>query len=184
MAFIYDQADACKELSANGLNILGSVRTSARLESQRSHLHNMAPRQTECTLPQSHNHSNVTVMVAPSSCKYFSSSKYFSKRHLASSKLLLDWSAWDVIWAIRLLDALIAWNSDTDSWHLPITDKWYSATAVGCLRGHCVEASDDGDDTPIQKDESKRADGNNGVEKDLVLRLPLNISILINRCRR
>merc|ERR1719321_17064 len=100
-----------------------------------------------------------------------------------SSELLLNWGPWDVVDTVRLLDTLIAWNLCANSWHLSVTDKWHSATAISGLWSHCVKAGDHGDDASIQKDEPQGTNRDNCVEQDLVVWLPLDVSILINLCR-
>merc|ERR1719263_388159 len=102
------------------------------------------------------------------------------RQNLFRSELLLDWGPWDIVDAIRLLDALIAWHLGTNSWHFSITNKWHSATAVGSLRCHCVEADDHCDDSTIEEDKSNCADGDNAVEEDLVIWLPLDVTVLVN----
>merc|ERR1719263_1620812 len=101
-------------------------------------------------------------------------------QNLFDSELLLDRSPWDVVDTIRLLNALIAWHLGTNSWHLSITDKWNSATAVSSLWSHCVEAGNHSDDTTVEKDESKCTDGDNAIEEDLVIWLPLDVTVLVN----
>merc|ERR1719272_1846749 len=95
-----------------------------------------------------------------------------------SEELRGDGGPWNVIDAFGLLDAIIAWHLDTNSRHLAIANKWHRATAVCILCSHRVDAGDHCNDTTIQEEESKPPDGENAVEEDLVLWLPLNVTIL------
>merc|ERR1719456_1051748 len=99
------------------------------------------------------------------------------------SELLLNRGPWDIIDAIRLLDALIAWNTDANSWHFSVAHQWHSATAVGCLWSHGVEASDHGNDTTVEKDESNRSDGDDSVGEDGVLWFPFDVTVIIDLAR-
>merc|ERR1719262_1294194 len=103
--------------------------------------------------------------------------------HLSDSELRLERSPWNIIDTIWLLNAFIAWNTNTNSWHLSVTNKWHSATAIGSLWGHCVEAGHDSDDATEEEDESEPTDGDNAVEEDLVLWLPFDVAILVDLCR-
>merc|ERR1719281_654001 len=61
--------------------------------------------------------------------------------HLSDSELLLERGSWDIVDTVRLLDALITWHLCTNSWYFAIPNKWHSATAIGSLTGHCVNAN-------------------------------------------
>merc|ERR1719453_776638 len=100
-----------------------------------------------------------------------------------NSELLLERRPWDVVDSIWLLNALITRNLCTNSWHLAITHKWYSAAAIGGLRGHSVEACDHSDDATIKENETEGTDSDNAIKQDLVIWLPFDIAILINLCR-
>merc|ERR1719235_1641497 len=99
----------------------------------------------------------------------------------SNSELLLDWGAWDIVDTIGFLDALVAWHLGATE--LAITNKWHSATAVGSLASHGVDANDHSDDPTVQEDEPKDPDGDDNIEEDLVLWLPLDVSILIHLTR-
>merc|ERR550514_418158 len=103
---------------------------------------------------------------------------------LSNSELLLKRCPWDVVDAIRLLNAIIAWNLRINSWHLPISNQWHCATAIGCLWSHGVQASDHCNDATVKKDESNRTDGDNSIKEDRVLWLPFDVTVFIDvpRC--
>ena len=49
-------------------------------------------------------------------------------------------------------------------------------------KGHRVEASNDGNDANVEQEEAEPADSLNGVEEDLVVGLPLDVTILVDLC--
>merc|ERR1719191_125671 len=108
------------------------------------------------------------------------------KKHLvrlhpySNSELLLERGAWDVIDTIWLLDALVAWHLGTNTWHLAVTNKWHCTAAIGGLWRHGVDTNNHSDNSAVKEQESNDADSHNTVEEDLVLWLPLDVSILID----
>merc|ERR1719240_2583552 len=89
-------------------------------------------------------------------------------KKLAGSELLLDRGSWNIVDTIWLLDAFIAWHLSANSWHLAITNKGHSTTAIGSLAGHCVNTHNHRNDSTVQQEETQDTDCDNAVEKNLV----------------
>merc|ERR1719326_2272023 len=77
----------------------------------------------------------------------------------------------NVVCARWLSNAIVA--GDFGIANFAISNKWHSATAIGCLWSHGVDAHDHGNNSSVQEEESKNTDADYDVQHDWVLLAPI-----------